>query len=191
MSSSEAVAAFQFSKKNLLIRLLDPKQFQKWDKILVKIGATRTNSTDDPGWLLLKSKEDEFNIVVAEYGSRKQHKHKRRSSGSSAAASERKGSRFRESSSSNDTKVVRDNKDDRHVSEESDDDSEDELIQNVLARRVMSESSHKSITIEDIENSDDEDVVSYARRLRHIYTVIKNQRDKIAMLEEQLNKTRE
>lgn len=50
-----------------------------------------------------------------------------------------------------------------------DEESDDELIQAALARRFKSESSGKHITEEQVDDSEDEDVVSLSRRLRHLY----------------------
>ena len=72
------------------------------------------------------------------------------------------------------------NKDKEESSEESDDESstDDELIQKVLARRLMSESTQDIIDNDLIEDSENEDVISLSRRLRHLYkefNSIKNQ----------------
>jgi hypothetical protein len=72
------------------------------------------------------------------------------------------------------------NKDKEESSEESDDSSstDDELIQKVLARRLMSESTQDIIDNDLIEDSENEDVISLSRRLRHLYkefNTIKNQ----------------
>jgi hypothetical protein len=53
--------------------------------------------------------------------------------------------------------------------DENSDSSDDELIQEVLARRLKSESENLTIDEGKIENSDDEDVISLSRRLRFIY----------------------
>jgi hypothetical protein len=49
------------------------------------------------------------------------------------------------------------------------DESDDELIQEALARRFHSESSGKVIEQESVDDSEDEDVISLSRRLRHLY----------------------
>ncbi len=54
----------------------------------------------------------------------------------------------------------------------SEEESEDELIQEVLSRRIKSESDHKIIEETTVDDSDYEDVVSLSRRLRHIYSVL-------------------
>jgi hypothetical protein len=54
---------------------------------------------------------------------------------------------------------------------ENEDDSEssdDELIQEVLQRRLKSESENLLIEEDNIQNSDDEDVISLSRRLRYV-----------------------
>jgi hypothetical protein len=50
--------------------------------------------------------------------------------------------------------------------------SDDELIQQALARRFKSESSGKVIEEHTLEDSEDEDVISLSRRIRHLYKVI-------------------
>ncbi len=207
--SSDSVAIFPFSKKNFLIRLNDPQQFAKWDKILSKMGASRNNSSEDPGWLLPKNKSEEFEEAVVQYGSRQRSK---RSRGRKAVrdddsdrehSPQRKGSRFRtkraEESSKEERKEPKHSPDkasldeNRRHSRDSDEEeesesSDDEMIQTVLARRIKSESSHKSIIEEGIDDSNDEDCVSYSRRLRHIYAVLKEQRGRIDALEAMLAK---
>jgi hypothetical protein len=46
--------------------------------------------------------------------------------------------------------------------------SDDELIQEVLQRRLKSESENLLIEEDNIQNSDDEDVISLSRRLRYV-----------------------
>jgi hypothetical protein len=75
--------------------------------------------------------------------------------------------------------------------EESENDSSDEeddpeLIQHVLAHRLLAESSHKVIDKEDIDNSDDEDVVTMSRRMRHIYVELNNLKAEVKTLRELL-----
>jgi hypothetical protein len=230
-TTSDAVAAFPFSKKNILIRLLDPEQNTKWDKILTRLGAIRNNSHDDPGWLLANNKVDLFEEAVEQYGSR-QRKPKHGAGGKMASVErrrqlrlqdesspqERKGSRFRtkrqeespphreprkndicsddrkhrDEPLDDDDAPIRhrskrrsDETDDSRESEESSS-SEDELIQTILARRLQSESSHKCIEEEEVDNTDNEDCITYGRRLRHVYNVIKEQRECIKKLEEKL-----
>jgi len=60
--------------------------------------------------------------------------------------------------------------------------SDDELIQEALARRFKSQSSGKHIEKETVDDSEDEDVISLSRRLRHIYTVL----DKINKTQEEI-----
>jgi hypothetical protein len=57
------------------------------------------------------------------------------------------------------------------IEEENEDESEssdDELIQEVLQRRLKSESENLLIEEDSIQNSDDEDVISLSRRLRYV-----------------------
>lgn len=62
--------------------------------------------------------------------------------------------------------------------------SDDELIQLALARKMKSESSQKEIDDEEIKDSDEEDAVSYSRRLRHVYKVLADYRKRIVQLEQ-------
>ena len=58
-------------------------------------------------------------------------------------------------------------------SEEDESSSEDdELIQEVLKRRFKGESEGKVISDLQVVDSEDEDVISLSRRLRHIYTLL-------------------
>jgi len=50
---------------------------------------------------------------------------------------------------------------------------DDETIQQVLARRLKSESTQDVITEETIADSEDEDVISLSRRIRYIYSKLK------------------
>lgn len=76
-----------------------------------------------------------------------------------------------------------DETDDENRDGSDDESSDDELIQTVLARKMKNESSGKLIDTETINDSDEEDCVSYSRRLRHVYAVIGNLRSRIAELE--------
>lgn len=78
--------------------------------------------------------------------------------------------------------------DDEDREEGDDESSDDELIQAVLARKMKSESSGKLIDTETINDSDEEDCVSYSRRLRHVYAVLANLRSRIAELESKIPK---
>lgn len=64
------------------------------------------------------------------------------------------------------------------------DESDDELIRETLARRFKSQSSGKTIEDEKLEDSEDEDVVSLSRRLRHMYRLVKQLEARIASLED-------
>jgi len=194
-----------FSKKKVLLRLEDPTQKSRWDKVLGKIGATWIDSDRDPGWLLSKNDVEIFEEVVDKYGSRNKRRSSRwKHSGKNSEDDdlERKGSRFRrpgaaaaatsktDSSrehykSNKDRGYSHSSSDSRYDEEEpSDSDSDDELIQQTLARRLMSESSQKEIEEELIGNSDLEDVVSTCRRMRHIYSVLKFLSSRVKLLED-------
>lgn len=64
------------------------------------------------------------------------------------------------------------------------DESDDELIQEALARRFKSQSSGKRIEDEHVEDSEDEDVISLCRRVRHMYTLINDLAKRIQALEQ-------
>lgn len=69
------------------------------------------------------------------------------------------------------------NEDDIEHEENEEDDSEssdDELIQEVLQRRLKSESENLFIEEDNIQNSDDEDVISLSRRLRYVLKELDN-----------------
>lgn len=146
MTSSIDISTY--SKKSVLVRLLDLDKQKEWDKIMTSLGSTFVDSSGDPSWILPKNKLEQLEDM-AKLAFRKK--------------------REDESSESSES------------SEESSDD--EELIQKVLARRLTYESSQKSIPDETIPNSDDEDCVSYSRRLRHLYSVIKELRTRITVLE--------
>lgn len=203
-----------FSKKKVLLRLEDPSKRNRWDKALVKIGASWIDSDREPGWLLPKEDLELFDEVVHNYGSRNKRSSKGKGSrnnfdrrtSSDDEDRERKGSRFRTRSSAaskesfgNDRYKGKNSREDSYSSrdssesrydegEPSDSDSDDELIQQTLARRLMSESSQKEIAEEAIENSDLEDVVSSCRRMRHIYSVLKDLNKRVKFLEEIVSK---
>lgn len=80
------------------------------------------------------------------------------------------------------------NNDESDEENQDDESSDDELIQTVLARKMKNESSGKLIDTENINDSDEEDCVSYSRRLRHIYAVMGNLRSRVAELESKLAK---
>jgi hypothetical protein len=63
------------------------------------------------------------------------------------------------------------------------DESDDELIRETLARRFKSQSSGKVIEENNVEDSEDEDVVSLSRRIRFLYRVIDKLKGRIEELE--------
>lgn len=60
--------------------------------------------------------------------------------------------------------------------EDSENEDNEETIQQVLSRRLKSESTQDIISEETIENSEDEDVISLARRVRYIYSKLKDKK---------------
>jgi hypothetical protein len=74
---------------------------------------------------------------------------------------------------------------------EEDSSSDDELIQAVLARKMKCESSQKEIAEEEIKDSDEEDAVSYSRRLRYVYKVLGDYRKRITELEKLIQSTKQ
>ena len=67
------------------------------------------------------------------------------------------------------------------------DESDDELIQEALARRFKSQSSGKHIEEDNVNDSEDEDVISLCRRMRHLYKVIGALKQQVTTLQEQLD----
>ena len=61
-------------------------------------------------------------------------------------------------------------------SSEEEDEEDDELIQEVLKRRFKNESSGKVIEEDQIVDSEDEDVISLARRIRHLYAKLSDKK---------------
>ncbi len=74
--------------------------------------------------------------------------------------------------------------------EEEEEESDDEMIQTALARRFKSQSSGKHIEEEKIDDSEDEDIVSVCRRLRHLYKVCEGLRKENEELHAQLKHTK-
>ena len=66
------------------------------------------------------------------------------------------------------------NEDDIEQEEEESESSDDELIQEVLQRRLKSDSENLLIEEDNIQNSDDEDVISLSRRLRYVLKELDN-----------------
>lgn len=66
------------------------------------------------------------------------------------------------------------NEDDIEEEEEESESSDDELIQEVLQRRLKSDSENLLIEEDNIQNSDDEDVISLSRRLRYVLKELDN-----------------
>jgi hypothetical protein len=58
----------------------------------------------------------------------------------------------------------------------SEEEEDDELIQEVLKRRFKNESSGKVIEDDKIVDSEDEDVISLARRIRHLYAKLNDKK---------------
>lgn len=237
MSTTYAIDIDSFSKKKLLVTLIDQDQYDKWNSLLTKIGGIPNNSDNQPGWLVPKTEIEELERIIEKHGSRKpKQKRKSRQGGrhsqdeysshdrshedkrehisphrrhetvfhskiennlderkypnSDAKVNKEKYFERKETRSDTSTRSDNSSTSDDTPESDSDSDTDDELIQSVLARRLMSESSHKSIDEEDVENSDLEDVVTSMRRFRHIYSEIKKLRSKVADLENQVNKLR-
>ncbi len=72
-------------------------------------------------------------------------------------------------------------------SESSESDTDDECIQQVLARRLVSESTMDVIDDDNIEDSEMEDVVSLCRRTRGIYKVLRDIRENLNDITSALN----
>jgi hypothetical protein len=70
--------------------------------------------------------------------------------------------------------------------ENEEDESDDELIQEALARRYKSPSSNKHIEDENVEDSESETMIKHSRRLRHIYSTMKSLREDIKKLQLQI-----
>lgn len=235
MSTTYAIDIDSFSKKKLLVTLIDEDQYDKWNGLLTKIGGIPNNSDNHPGWLVPKTEIEELEKIIEKHGSRKPKQKRKSRQGGQSRQNKNHGSHedkrehisphkqhetvFHSKMDNNDLerKLDRnlDKKQERNSEErkyadserrtnttrsdnsstsddtpesDSDSDTDDELIQSVLARRLMSESSRKCIEEEDVENSDLEDVVTSMRRFRHIYSEIKKLRSKVEDLENQVNK---
>jgi len=181
MMSTSSLEICSYSKKSVLVRLLNSEK-SRWHKLMTKIGGSWNNSSSDPGWLVPKDNVDLLDDIIHEYGSRK--KHSRKSLKSKKVERDDRYADEDKKHSRGSRKEEDDDKTDSSGSESSD----DELIQKVLARKLMSESSHKVIDTEDVDNSDLEDIVSYSRRMRHIYSVLKDLRSRVHYLESQVAK---
>ena len=73
--------------------------------------------------------------------------------------------------------------------DKADDESDDEPIAEAIARRTKQVSTYKVIDDENTKfDSDDENVTKLCRRLRHVYAVMKEQREEIKMLKGLLKK---
>jgi hypothetical protein len=171
---SSVIEIEDYSKKNILVRLLDIDQFDKWDRLLSKVNANWNKSSQDPGWIVKKDMIDLLEHIIDDHGSRPKRKSSRDRSG--YKSDKKSYSKHKKNSDRSDIS------DDR----EEESDSDDELIQLTLARRFKSESSGKIINEEDIANSDEEDVVSHSRRLRHLYRTIRKLQDQVNDLQEKL-----
>lgn len=168
---SKAISIFDYSKKTVLIRIVDKAQRKKWEKILIDLGANSVGTDGDPGWLLSKSKIDELDDIINECGSRAKRSHRKYNSSKEKADEEcvkSEESRNEESSDSSDDS----------------DDTDDEMIKVALARKIMSESSGKSIENDYVNDSNEEDVVSMCRRFRHVYSLLNKMNVRIKTLEQ-------
>jgi hypothetical protein len=192
--SRDEIKIEDYSKKNVLIKLRNPNKFNMWDTLLTKAGATLTTGRDGPeGWIYPKKDIDRLENILYlntendsdeedSYKTKKHDKHDKDDRDSKHYKSKYEGSEESDSyKSKNKTRSIPRKRDEEH-DHSSDDD--DELLQKTLCRKVMSESSQKVISDEEIINSDSEDVVSINRRMRHLYSVIKEQRTQIKKLED-------
>lgn len=187
-----------WSKKSLIVSLLDLDLKQKWSRLLSSVHAQWNNSDNSPGWIVPMSFEKELEDIVIN-NSRSDRKNNRDSVrrhsrvNSDDVVSGRQNKQNNDDSDEEYHRATSRRRSHSSRSDSDDDDyndssSDDELIQEVLAKKLQSESTQKSIESEVIENSDDEDIVSCTRRMRHMYTVMQEQRRKIKHLEEIINK---
>lgn len=61
--------------------------------------------------------------------------------------------------------------------------TDDELVQKALSRRLMSESTQKEIEVDNVEDSELEDVISVCRRFRFLYRELRSLKQRVADLE--------
>lgn len=171
---SSEINISNFSKKSMLISLNDPEKLEKWSKILGKLNASFTKSKD-PSWILPNEKMDELEEILYTLKHKKTFKDKSSKENKESKSNEKDDVSVQESSDKDSS--------DESDEDESESDTDDELIQKVLARRLKSESSQKEIAEYSISDSDNEDVVTHSRRIRHLYKIITQLDERLKKLE--------
>lgn len=176
----ESISVAEYSKNKYFLHLVDFSARSKLHKIITKLGGSWVDSELEPGWIFPKNGIDDLKNELREFnskGNRRKNSSQKKRESRSRSSVDRK-SRDRDERSRGDSR-----RSESRLSSTTDSDTDDELIQKALARRIMSESSQKSIEATNIENSDNEDCVSFSRRLRHLYGVIEKLNNRLLALE--------
>jgi uncharacterized protein with von Willebrand factor type A (vWA) domain len=173
--SSSVVEIENYSKKSVLLKLLDIEYKTAWGKKLTNFEAEWNRSDTKPGWIISKKYEEELlNLLKESKRSRKPRQEKDKHSRIKKQSNDKE-----ESESSHSEESERSGSED----ESDEDSSDDELIQMTLTRKLKYESSQKCIEEDNIENSDLEDVVSMCRRIRYLLKVNRQLSERIRELE--------
>ena len=76
---------------------------------------------------------------------------------------------------------------DNYIDEQTEEESDDELIQEALKRKFKAESEGKVIEDDNVEDSEDECVLSLSRRFRHVLRELSDLKRRVIELEKQNN----
>jgi len=163
-----------FNDKFVIINPIHVKSKNFWKSIINNLGGNWKNNKG--GWIFPKynlyklknsntlSNDSSFSFDEQEDTSSIQEQEDEKKSHDSSSLNEKKS---------------KENNEDDDEDDDEDTSTDDELIQKVLARRFMSESTQDTIDNSLIEDSENEDVISLCRRLRHIYKELNNIKNQV------------
>ena len=180
--SLSVVKLENYSKKALILKLLDLEYKSVWSKKISQFEAEWNRSDTEPGWIISKKYEDDLHQIIRE--SRRSRRPRN---------DEQKYSRIKKETKSHshgkDEKLADSTDESSSEHEKSEDESsEDEMIQLALARKLKYESSQKVIEEDNIDNSDLEDVISMCRRIRYLLGVNRQLSQRVRELEKMIVK---
>jgi hypothetical protein len=160
-------------KKKKLVSKLDDLLFEDINDKLALIVPSHTNARN--AWKTIIEnlggtwKENKKGWILPKQKVRKLKQYDRKSVDSVEEKSEKEQSKEEDSKEESET-------------ESESDSTDDELIQKVLTRRFKSQSEQEVLEEEIISDSENEDVLSLCRRIRHVYKEINNLKEELRQI---------
>lgn len=148
-SINKSLKIESLNEKLSLIKPNDSKAKSEWKHVIENIGGGW--KVNKGGWVIATHKIKELREIENEFFNKNEDDEK----------SPRKNK--------NTEKDEKDDDEDEYYEDSDETSTDDEMVQKVLARRLKSESTQDEIPETNISDSENEDVLSVCRRLRHLY----------------------